>query len=367
MVLKLMLGIHKNPIARIQSWIRSHRIAAVVIATAGLLLVAAVVVWAVVYRSPQPAPVAKSTPVPSVPPKPKYYSPLTGKEVPDEATTKRAVTAIMIENSPAARPQSGLKDAGVVYEAIAEGGITRFLALYQEDKPKLIGPVRSVRLYFVDWVAPFQASVAHVGGSLFALRELRNGTYRDIDEFFNGASYWRATDRYAPHNVYTNFKRLDALNKRKGYTTSKFTSWPRQEGKAAAEPNATKINVTISSPVYNNHYRYDATTNTYTRYVGGAKHLDREAGVIKPSVVIVMDTQMSLVFEDGYREHIKTTGSGRVRVFQNGTVISGKWKKANRSSQISFVDKNGDPIVLNRGQTWITAVPANQSGKVTWK
>ena len=107
----------------------------------------------------------------------------------------------MIENSPDARPQSGLKAAGVVYEAIAEGGITRFMALYQTSKPELIGPVRSLRMYYLDWFAPYSASIAHVGGSLNALTEARSGKYRDLDQFFNSQTYWRASDRYAPHNV----------------------------------------------------------------------------------------------------------------------------------------------------------------------
>ena len=91
-------------------------------------------------------------------PKPpqKYFSNLTGEQVGDEAATKQAVTGVMIENSSDSRPQSGLKKAGVVYETVAEGGITRFIALYQHDKPELIGPVRSLRIYYLDWAAPYQ-------------------------------------------------------------------------------------------------------------------------------------------------------------------------------------------------------------------
>src|SRR5690606_11343443 len=148
-------------------------------------------------------------------------------EVKNKEATTQEVTAIMIENSPDARPQSGLKESGVVFEAIAEGGITRFQVLYQEDKPQLIGPVRSLRPYFVEWAAPFDASIAHIGGSYNALQEVRNGQYKDIDQFFNGDTYWRSTDRYAPHNVYTNFKNLDALNTKKGFTVSKFDGFPR--------------------------------------------------------------------------------------------------------------------------------------------
>ena len=302
----------------------------------------------------------------SAPPAPKFYSPLTGIEVKNEAATKQAVTAIMIENSPDARPQSGLKQAGVVYEAIAEGGITRFLAVYQEAKPQLIGPVRSVRMYYVDWAAPYNASIAHIGGSAAALAEVRNGNYRDIDQFFNAAYYWRATDRYAPHNVYTSFEKLDALNASKQYTTSTFAGFPRADGKPAASQTAKSVNMTISSALYDTHYDYDATSNTYLRSIGGQPSNDREEGRLAPAVVIAMKVAMSQVFEDGWRENITTTGSGSATVFQNGTATEATWHKNSRSEQLTFVDAAGKPIALNRGQTWITAIP-NGTGSVTWQ
>lgn len=355
-------------LGRITSWVHLHHTATYALAGAGVVIASSLTAAAILYQAPEAVPVT-STKKQAPPPKPiVYYSPLTGEQVPDQASTTRAVTGIMIENSPDARPQSGLKAAGVVYEAVAEGGITRFLALYQEAKPQLIGPVRSVRLYYVDWIAPFQASVAHIGGSKFALNEVRNGKYRDIDQFFNAGSYWRASDRYAPHNVYTSFERLDAVNAKKGYTSSVFTGWPRQDGAPSKTPNATVIDVKISSPLYNSHYDYDPVSNSYFRAVGGKGHMDREAGQITPRTIIVMDTTMTKVFEDGYREQIATTGSGRVRIFQNGTVTEGAWTKLDRGSQIKFTSVDGKEIPLNRGgQTWITAVPANQGGGVTWK
>lgn len=348
----------------IGSWIRSHRWQTIAI-IGGILIAAASTTAYLLLTAPQPEPPALPAAPPPKPAPIVYYSPLTGVEVKNEAITKQAVTAIIIENSPDARPQSGLKEAGIVYEAIAEGGITRFLVLYQESKPSLIGPVRSVREYYVDWLTPYQASVAHIGGSWNALKLVRNGSYRDIDQFFNPGTYWRATDRYAPHNVYTNFKRLDALNKSKGYTTSKFTSWPRADGKAADKPTATNIKINISSSLYNTRYVYDAKANRYTRYLGGVVHKDREKGTISPSVVIAMHVDMRLKFEDGYREHITTTGSGKATIFQNGTAQNVTWRKKSRSSQIELLDTSGKAVELVRGQTWIAAVP-NGSGSVSW-
>lgn len=347
-------------------WLHRHQTAAYCIAAAAVLLVTAGVSAVLFYK--KPTEVAQTTPLPTkqVVTPVKYYSPLTGLEVPSEAATKQAATAIMIENSPDARPQSGLKSAGVVFEAIAEGGITRFLALYQQEKPGLIGPVRSLRPYYVDWLAPFQPSVAHVGGSKFALDEIRNGQYRDIDQFFNGNTYWRARDRYAPHNVYTSFERLDALNKAKGYTESAIAGFDHKDPQPSATPNATQIAVSISGPLYNSSYNYDVASNTYKRSQGGAPHTDREAGQIAPTTVVAMFVNMSRVMEDGYREQIGSIGSGRAVIFQDGTAIESTWHKSAKTSQITFTDASGNPVKLNRGQTWISAVP-NGTGNATWK
>ncbi len=352
---------------RLHDWIIKHHTATYIIAGVGLVLIASLVAFALLYQKPveiQPVhSVAKPKPKP---PAPKYYSPLTGLEVPDETATKAPVTAIMIENSPDARPQSGLRQAGVVYEAIAEGGITRFLTLHQQDKPQLIGPVRSLRMYYVDWLAPYNASVAHVGGSAAALAEIRNGSYRDIDQFFNGAYYWRATDRYAPHNVYTSFAKLDALNAAKGYTQSNFTGFSRTDGKPSTTPNATHLAINFSGPLYNTTYEYDQTHNWYNRFVAGQPSVDREDGQIAPNVVIALKINMSLVFQDGYREDIQTTGSGDAVIFQNGTAQNVIWHKQYRTTQLSFTDANGKDVPLNRGQTWIAAIP-NSGGDVSWQ
>lgn len=357
-----------HPWLTLKLWVRTHKKLAIALSIALTLLIGGGVATALYYlnrpaeeptptvakeKEPEPAPVI-------------YYSTLTGNKVADKAAVTQAVTGIMIENSPDARPQSGIKDSGVVFEAIAEGGITRFLVLYQQEKPQLVGPVRSVRMYYVDWVAAFNASVAHIGGSAAALAEVRNGSYRDIDQFFNSGSYWRASDRYAPHNVYTSFERLDALNAAKGYTTSEFTGFTRKDSKAAEAPTATRINVTMSGALYNSAYDYDSSTNLYNRSQAGAPHLDREAGQITPRVVIVMKVPMQLVMEDGYREQLNTIGSGQATIFQDGTVQEVTWHKPSKSAQITFTNAEGKDVPLARGQTWISAVPADTGG-VTWQ
>jgi hypothetical protein len=330
----------------------------------GLLVVSAVgVIWiAFFHPSSTPSVAIASHPKPK--PKPKTpitaASPLTGLQV-DPALASRPVTGIMIENSDFARPQSGLQDAGVVYEAIAEGGITRFLALFQDGRPQYVGPVRSLRPYYIDFAAPFQASIVHVGGSPDALSTVRNGNYRDLDQFFNSGAFWRSSAREAPHNVYTAFDKLDALNQAKGYTSSSFTIWPRKADKKLAVSTAKTIDIAISSADYYSHYNYDTASNTYFRSEGGAAHMelvsaDDKAGVqIHPKAVVALVMAYSIA-DDGKHSIYADSGSGTAYVFQDGGVTQGQWTKQDSASQIQFTDASGVPLKLNAGQTWLTLV-----------
>lgn len=311
----------------------------------------------------------------------KYYSPLTGIET-SEANSKKPVLAVMIENSPEARPQSGLADAGVVFEAVAEGGITRFVALYQEAQPELLGPIRSVRPYFVEWASAFDPAIAHVGGSETALAMTRSGDFGvDIDQYANEGSYWRTNDRYAPHNMYSNMETLSKLMSAKNKTTSKFTAWPRKDGKKVEKPSksegektedseeekvtfANTIVMPVSTGAFLVSYDYNPENNTYTRYQGGEAHVDREKGQIAPNVVIAIMVNMNLS-ADGLHNEISTTGTGKAYIFQNGIVEEATWSRDNATAQLKFVDKEGEQIEINRGKTWITAVPNGQS--VTWQ
>lgn len=284
---------------------------------------------------------------------------LTGVPV-DPALNKRPVTGIMIENSPDARPQSGLKDAGIVFEAIAEGGITRFLTLFEEAQPSYIGPVRSARPYYLDWALTFDASLAHAGGSAEALALIKDYGVKDLDQFFNSSAYHRVSNRFAPHNLYTGFAELDKLNASKGYTSSNFTSWPRKAlDKPAQGPSAHTIDLTISSVLYNSHYVYDPSNNDYKRSEGGKAHLDEKSGQqLAPRVVIALVTNRS---QDGIYSVYRTTGSGTIYVFQDGVVVKGTWSKSGQKDQFVFKDSGGQTLGLNPGQTWVTVVAADSA------
>lgn len=295
-----------------------------------------------------------------------YYSSLSGVKVTDQNQVNAPITAVMIENSPEARPQSGLASAEMVFEAVTEGGITRFAALYQNNKPTMIGPVRSVRTHFANLLTPFNTSIAHVGGSVSALALVRNGNYRDIDQMFNGNYYWRSNDRYAPHNVYTNFEKLDALNKSKNYTSSNPISFNRQDPKPAKENLVNQINVNFSSPLYSTYYTYNKEQNNYTRYLNGAIHKDREKGNITPNAIVVMLTTMAKIPGDKDEPQVVALGSGETYIFQNGTMIKGTWSKQSKESQIKLLDQNEKEIILNRGMTWFSLV-TKELGSISWQ
>ncbi len=315
---------------------------------------------------PNPVPVVTSNYVPPAPEPVKYYSPLTGLEVSEELS-KRAVTGVMIENSVDARPQSALVDAGVVFEAIAEGGITRFLALFQESKPDYIGPIRSARPYYVRWAAGFDAGYVHSGGSGEALSLIGSLGVKDMDHGTYGNRYFdRVSSRYAPHNVYTSMTRLDQLRSEKGYNSSTFTAFTRlnEENKKDAEGTPAKsITFDISSPLYDTSYSYDADAKVYKRTMAGTAHNDEKTGKqISPKVVVALYAKYS-IHPDGVHSVYQSIGSGKAQFFQNGSMVEGTWEKPTDTASLVFKTASGASMPLEAGQVWITAIP---EGRVTY-
>lgn len=297
-------------------------------------------------------------------------STLTGLPV-DPTVNQRTVTAVMIENSIDARPQSGLGQAGVVFEAIAEAGITRFLALYQDTAPDNVGPIRSARPYYLQWELGFDAGYAHVGGSPDALTDIQSWGVHDLNQFYNGSFYHRVSSRAAPHNVYTSIAQLNQLEVNKGYTTSHYTGFVRKKKafrKKSQPITAKSIDLAISGPTYNVHYDYNVKTNSYLRSEGGSPHIDANTNQqISPVVVIAMivpESQGALDATGAYYSDYNVIGSGPVYVFQDGAVTTGQWNKAGNTNQITFTDATGNPLPLDPGQTWLTAL--SNSNQVTY-
>lgn len=290
---------------------------------------------------------------------------LTGLQV-DPSVNQRPVIGVMVENSKDARPQSGLDQAGVVFEALAEGGVTRFLALFQDNQPTYIGPVRSARPYYIQWCQGFDCDYAHVGGSPDALSDIKAWGIRDLNQFYGGSYFTRVSAHAAPHNVYTGIDRLTAFASSKNYGTSTYTGFVRaaKAGKAkTTDTAATAIDLNYNSSTYNVHYDYDAASGTYKRSVGGAPHtvVDQNGTSVQlaPKVVITMAiplTRGALDASGAYYSNYQVVGSGQAEIFEHGIVMQATWSKPSATSQITFTDSGGTPIKLDPGQTWLSAL-----------
>lgn len=273
---------------------------------------------------------------------------------------------VMIENYLAARPQSGLDQAGVVYEALAEGGITRFLAIFDLHSPiKKIGPVRSARPYYIDWVAEYDALYAHAGGSAAAMSLIRQVNLRDLDQFFNSKYYWRDTSRKIAieHTLFTDSILLARAREDKKVTVATYTPWTFKDDAAVGDrPTAEQtITVPFSTFNYQVQWKYDATTNLYNRFLAGKEHVTTDGTKLAAKNVVVISVKTQLA--DAEHLSMTTIGSGDATVFRDGLKITGTWTKDGRNTRMVFKDASGQIIPLDAGQTWIEVVPPDR--KVT--
>lgn len=271
--------------------------------------------------------------------------------------------AVVIENHTDARPQSGLSRADLVYEALAEGGITRFLAVYLSEDTKL-GPIRSNRPYFIDWLMEYDAGYAHVGGSPKAQSLVKSLRIADLDQFFIGPpTYERSSSRFAPHNVYTTTAKLRRAASGRGYKGPvNIDSWQFADDEATPSARPRKSEIGIPYPAFgmNVLWRYDAKSNTYLRFNAGVAHKDAETKKQLFAKTVIVQYVKTLPEESGHgRLKMGTVGSGKVLVFKDGKTIVGKWKKTSRKARTGFFDQEGNEISLNRGKIWVQVVPSD--------
>lgn len=282
--------------------------------------------------------------------------PLTGIDASAEVAA-RPVTAIMIENSLAARPQAGIADADMMFEAIAEGGITRFIGLFQGSMPGSVGPIRSARPYYVDIARTFDAAYVHAGGSPDALERINQLQVKDMSAFESGDTYFRVMFRDAPHDLYSTMEKIDKRRGELGFNSSTFAPWKRKND-TPQTPTASQIQLTLSSSPFNPSFTYDQSSNTYQRQQNGSVHTDDNGKSVSPKVVIAVVTTVG---QDGIYSTYRLTGSGEIRVFQDGIVSQGTWSKDSPESPFVLKDKNGLEFSLNKGQTWVTLVGSTNS------
>ena len=291
----------------------------------------------------------------------RVVAPLDGTRA-EPALAARNPLAVVIENHTDARPQSGLTAASVVFEAIAEGGITRFLAVYGPQDAQKIGPVRSARTYFVNWALGLGAYLAHVGGNIDALDQIRSDNVLDLDQFANGKSYHREprAGLATEHTMFSDTKTLFALGEDKYGAQQNFTAYTFKEPVAKEKRlNGGSVTIDFSAPAYKVVYTYDTKTNTYKRALAGLAHKDALNGKqIAPVVVAVVELNgnpiITRINEAGWS--FQTIGSGKSTIFQDGLAVKGTWKKTDKKERIKFQDENGKEMKFNPGQMWIEVI-----------
>lgn len=282
--------------------------------------------------------------------------------------TNRYPFAVMVENLSTVRPQSGLDKAGIVYEALAEGGITRFLAIYTTaDEIKEIGPVRSARPYYLDWVAEYSPLYAHAGGSPDAIRLLQQ-----IDNIINldqiggqHAYFWRDASRStaSEHTLFTSSELLTyALRDNEAPEEGDYEPWLFKAEKTASQRvnEAKKISIDYSTFSYKVDYQYDFANNRYMRLNGDVPHTDFVTGnqlFAKNVIVQYVKTRIA----DSPRLAMDTIGEGGALLFQDGEMINATWEKEDVSGRTRFYSADGQEIELNPGPTWIQIVPTDRT------
>lgn len=339
----------------------------------------------------------------------KTYSDLTGLELASADLKNSPTYCVQTPNDTyGARPQTGLNNAGVVFEAIAEGGITRFAAIYQNPEVGIFGPVRSIRLYYLDWDTPFDCAVVHAGGSIEALDAINSRGTRHLTE--NYSYMYRGNYNYHSYdNIFLTPGSLASFSSDYGYTSSEINGFTRltpadsiksrydtlsatpleittatTENTSELSPKTTDIHFDFGgSDEFNIDYTYNTETNSYNRsYTYGGPHevyncptgenlFDQDPTDVCPLTQLSPNVIVAMMVEehrhrDGVHEAITTVGDGTAYIFQNGDAIKGTWKKDSLDAQIRFYDENGAEVALAPGQTWISALPTSYGGYVDY-
>ncbi|MBU2576069.1 DUF3048 domain-containing protein [Patescibacteria group bacterium] len=286
--------------------------------------------------------------------------------------------AIVFDNHPDSQLYfMGISEAAVVYEWLAEGGATRFMGIYSgAPSAEKIGPVRSARPYLVEIASGWSAFFWHAGGSPESLDLIKTRTTDVIDlNEISGLGpiyFWRDNDVPRPHNLFTSGElialgikdfELDELPYEK-------LIWQWQNDSRGAPlrvyeraKSATSVYVDFSEGLgFDASYEYDPDAEIYKRFMGGIEHKDHATGAqLTASNIIIQRVPWEGYYPSGLgRIKLDLTGEGEMILFQKGKIMQGTWKKETRDDQTQWLDENGQPIILAKGQTWIEILPGTR-------
>jgi len=343
-----------------------------------ILLLLSIIAWLVYILKPNKDILQMADPV--FDSHPQYFSQLNGLPVASTAEQVPNIIGVMVDNHPDAWPQSCLGAFGsIVYEAPAEGVTTRFLQVMSANSDlSKVGPVRSARPYFLDWLAEYGDAVyMHCGGSPRALQLIKDRKVFDLNEFYFGEYYWRDTNKVAPHNLFTNREKWNLILSR--YSSSSDTKpwlgWHfAKDIESSLDGNPVKEIAIKYYPGYIVSWRFqkDYAPVLYERLVNGdyqksicaTNENNASASVITAQNILIQFVQMETVDEVG-RKEIETLGTGEAYILHNGLMIRGKWEKRAIDERTRFYNKEDKEITLLPGTTWVEVVPVGTSIEIT--
>lgn len=287
------------------------------------------------------------------------YYPFTGEKA--EGDTNRKAKAVMVSNSNGARPQTGLSQADIVFEMLAEGNVTRFMAIYQSEEPEIVGPVRSAREYFFTLADNYDALYIYSGAADFINDKIKK---RDIEHIEGGLHdndghlIVRETFREAPHNMYLQFGAVDEVAEDKGYDiTEEYEPLPfldedsLPEDLPYEEGSYAKIDYYGDEPVV--EYKFDDDTEKYVRYNDGEQTIELESEIpIEIDNVFIVESEHQVIDEERRRD-IDIDSGGDAVLLHKGKAIELQWE--NKDGRIVPV-LDGEEISFVPGKTWINFV-----------
>jgi hypothetical protein len=315
---------------------------------------------------PFPLPYIDKTIVSLPPPVPAGTCPLTGLPLANGDVLRRRPLNVRIDNAPPARPQSGLGNADMIFETLAEGGITRFSAMFLCSAGDAdIGPVRSARLIDLQLSPMFKAILVHVGASQAVLDMIWSSEIGEADfdpVFRNTFGFGRVTWRPAPHNVYSSIGSLWSVAGGKGLVGPvdlqglSFSPLPPGGGRSALRAEIP----------YNTTYTdvgYTYADGVYTKLIGGAPHIDANTKQpLRFANVILIFAQATYTdaLEDGVSSrslHFNVQGAGRALFLRDGQAFEAVWRHEGRNILFHYTDPKGKVIPLKPGTTMVNIVP----------
>ncbi len=291
------------------------------------------------------------------PPPPPPVCPLTGEPAPHGATPARPALAVKIENYPDARPQAGLQSADVIYEEPVEGGITRFIVIYQCDDEVRVGPVRSARTADPDVLAQFGVPIlAYSGGAPNVVRVIRDANLVALDETSGGSAFTRDAGRLAPHNLYASTKALyEVASSTEGAPAPVFTF---AEELDLASRKVSSIHLPFSATYADVWWSWNRKSGQWLRAHGEEPHLVESGEQVSADNVVVQVVNVVVGPRGGITPHLELTGSGKAYVFRDGRMVVGRWERSSLREVTRFVTKDGTQIPLAPGRTWVEFLPS---------